>query len=210
MPNRVYKRTLKHRKAISDALKGRSPSNKTRRRMSISHTGVPLSPEHCAAISASLKGILRTPEHCAALSRSKKNSEAAKAAAEAQKGIPLSPEHIAAISAATKGVPKPPRTPEHCAALSKAHKDVSLSIEHRAAISEALKNSEAAKIAVNKTRGGHDIVEHHYIYDHNDLSKNTVGITRSDHAKLHNVLQKLGYIVPHINMKEQLDEDRNE
>lgn len=52
-----------------------------------------------------------------------------------------------------------------------------------------------------KMRGGHDIVKHHYLYDHSDLLKNTVGITRSDHMRLHKLLQKLGYIVPHIKDK---------
>ena len=51
-------------------------------------------------------------------------------------------------------------------------------------------------------RGGGDICGHHYIYDESDLSKNTVQMTRSNHQKLHRLLQKLGYIVPHINIKE--------
>lgn len=45
-----------------------------------------------------------------------------------------------------------------------------------------------------------DIVRHHYIYDHSDLSKNTIEMTRSDHSKLHALFRKLGYIVPHINI----------
>ena len=66
------------------------------------------------------------------------------------------------------------------------------------ALSVALRNSEA----VDAMRGGHDIVNHHFIYDHSDLSLNTVEMTRSDHGKLHKLLQKLKYIVPHINVKE--------
>jgi len=42
---------------------------------------------------------------------------------------------------------------------------------------------------------------HHYIYDHNDLSKYTIKISKSDHTKLHNLLQKLGYMIPHINIR---------
>ena len=103
----------------------------------------------------------RTPEHNVAMSEIKKNSAAAKAAAEAQKGVPLSPEHCAAMSLARR-------------------------------------NSDAVKAANDTMRGGNDLVKHHYIYDHNNLSLNTVQMVRSDHMKLHKLLQKLGYIVPHI------------
>lgn len=34
-------------------------------------------------------------------------------------------------------------------------------------------------------------------------SKCTIGITRSDHTSLHRLLKKLGYIVPHIKIKEE-------
>ena len=47
--------------------------------------------------------------------------------------------------------------------------------------------------------GGNDLVNHHYIYDHDDLSCNTVKMTRSDHTSLHNLFRKLGYKTPHIN-----------
>ena len=115
------------------------------------------------------KGVYkRTPKHNAAVSK-------------ALKGIPKTPETCTAMSKATLGVPKPPRTPEHCAALS-----------------EALKNSDAHKAASEKERGGNDLVTHHYIYDHNDLSLNTVQISRKDHSRLHRLLKKLGYVVPHI------------
>jgi hypothetical protein len=67
---------------------------------------------------------------------------------------------------------------------------------------ERLINSEAHKSNIENQRGGIDIVQHHYIYDHADLSKNTVGITRSDHTSIHQLFIRIGYIVPHINMEE--------
>lgn len=95
-----------------------------------------------------------------------------------------------------------PRPPEVCDAISAAHKDVPLSPEHIAAITKGCKNSDAVKAEAERQRGGHDLVNHHYIYDHNDLLLNTVQMTRKDHQKLHMLLQKLGYIVPHINSRE--------
>lgn len=44
-----------------------------------------------------------------------------------------------------------------------------------------------------------DLVNHHYIYDLNEPLKYTVKMTRSNHTKLHRLLQKLGYVVPIIN-----------
>ena len=144
-------------------------------------TGRTLSPDHCAAMSAATKGVPRkphTPERCAAISKGQRNSDAMKAKAEARRDVPRTPEVCAAISKAKKGVPK---TPEQIAATVRGQEE--------AGVHDA-------------QRGGHDIVKHHFIYDHNDLSLNTVQITRSDHSKLHRLLQKLGYKVPHINVKE--------
>ena len=101
-------------------------------------------------------------------------------------GVPLSPENIASL----QGVPKPPRTPEHNAEMS-----------------EIITNSEAAKVNWENMRGGDDIVWHHWLYDHNDLSLNTVQMTRSNHMKLHHSLKRLGCIIPHINLP---DEDSSE
>ena len=44
-----------------------------------------------------------------------------------------------------------------------------------------------------------DLVKHHYIYDLDNPLKYTVKMTRSNHTKLHRLLQKLGYVVPRIN-----------
>jgi hypothetical protein len=48
-------------------------------------------------------------------------------------------------------------------------------------------------------RGGNDIVNHHYLYDHADLSKYTMFMTRSDHTAMHDRMHGDGYEVPHIN-----------
>ena len=110
------------------------------------------------------------------------------------------PEHNAAISKALKGVPKPPRTPEHCANLSAAHSDVKLSPEHRAAmsvskpprtpkhctaLSESLKNSNAVKSNVDVMRGGQDMIWHHVAYDFLRSEALKVKITRKFHGKIH-------------------------
>ena len=49
---------------------------------------------------------------------------------------------------------------------------------------------------------GQLLVKHHYIYDHNDLSKYTTEMTRSRHSRLHMLMRKAGIIIPHINIKE--------
>lgn len=69
--------------------------------------------------------------------------------------------------------------------------------------SDRLKNSDAAKEEQNRQRGGYDIIQHHYIYDDSDRSKYTVEMIRSDHTSLHRLFQKLGYIVPHINVRRE-------
>jgi len=68
---------------------------------SVALTGVPLSPEHCAAIAAALTGVPKSPEHCAAISATLTgvlhSSERCVAVAAALTGVPKSPEHIAAL-----------------------------------------------------------------------------------------------------------------
>ena len=66
-------------------------------------------------------------------------------------------------------------------------------------ISKAHLNSVACKEAHETMRGGDDIVGHHFLYDHSDLSKYTMPMTRSAHTGLHNNLRAIGYEVPHIN-----------
>lgn len=64
--------------------------------------------------------------------------------------------------------------------------------------------ADAQKRQYENMRGGNDIVEHHYLYDHSDLSLNTIKITRSDHTQLHNLLLKLCVRIPHINIRSKL------
>jgi hypothetical protein len=75
--------------------------------------------------------------------------------------------------------------------------------EKRKEISKIRKNSKAVKIVnekrFEKQRGGEDLVRHHYIYDHNDLSKYTTLMTRSKHTQLHQSFRKCGIFIPHIN-----------
>lgn len=42
-------------------------------------------------------------------------------------------------------------------------------------------------------------VYHHYIYDHINKSNYVVMMSISNHIKLHSLLRKIGYIIPHIN-----------
>lgn len=62
-------------------------------------------------------------------------------------------------------------------------------------------NSEAMQVEHEKQKGGNDICKHHYIYDHSDLSKYTMKMTRATHTRLHNNMRKAGIKVPHINVK---------
>jgi hypothetical protein len=83
-----------------------------------------------------------------------------------------------------------------------ASKEYWLDQGNRDAQSNRLRNSDAHKVESEKERGGNDLITHHYIYDHDDLFLNTIQMTRSDHMRLHRLLQKLGYKVPHINVEE--------
>ena len=44
------------------------------------------------------------------------------------------------------------------------------------------------------------IVNHHYIYDFNDLSKYTIPVTTSEHVTIHNNLRRVRLEVPCINI----------
>lgn len=72
-------------------------------------------------------------------------------------------------------------------------------IEYNKTHPEIITNSEAAKANADNMRGGHDIVEHHWLYDDADLSKYTMPMTRSEHSSMHNRMRADGYNVPHIN-----------
>lgn len=126
------------------------------------------------------------------------SSETCKKISDAKKGVLHTSKAQIAADEAKRGVP---RTSDAQIAADKAKLSVPLSPEHCAAIAEANRNSDAVKYNVDKMRGGNDFVTHHHIYNESDLSLNTVQMTRSDHMSLHQLLRKLGYIVPHINVK---------
>ena len=48
-------------------------------------------------------------------------------------------------------------------------------------------------------------VYHHYIYDHNDLSKYRIEMTQHSHSKLHWMLRKAGIKIPHINTNNTME-----
>ena len=47
---------------------------------------------------------------------------------------------------------------------------------------------------------GNEMVGHHMIYDHNNLTKNVMPMTRSMHTRLHNLFRNNGIEIPHINV----------
>lgn len=148
--------------------------------------GVPRTSEHCTALSAALMGHSVSDKTRAKMSTTRKKAFVdGKITLPIRKGVTLSSETRKKMSDAQTGVPKPPRTSEHCTAMS-----------------QSIRNSDAAHRNYDSMKGGNDIVNHHYTYDHSDLTKNTIKMTRSDHMKLHHLLRKLGYIVPHINIKD--------
>ena len=68
-------------------------------------------------------------------------------------------------------------------------------------------HTEETKTKISKTAkenpkmvGGHDIISHHILYDHNDPDKNIIRVTRSMHMRIHWMLIRLGIEVSHINV----------
>lgn len=74
---------------------------------------------------------------------------------------------------------------------------------NRDSMSEIKKNSEATLVAADAMRGGYDIVNHHFIYDHNNPDQHTIEITRSEHTSHHNRMRKNGLEVLHLNVTEE-------
>lgn len=68
-------------------------------------------------------------------------------------------------------------------------------------------NSKNSEINNGNMRGGNDIVKHHFIYDHSDLSKYIMKITRKEHSKLHRNMYLLGLKLPHINTGHENEEE---
>lgn len=69
--------------------------------------------------------------------------------------------------------------PEVLKAMSERTTEQFSTQEARDAQRERLENSEAMQIEHDRQRGGNDIVGHHMIYDHSDLTKNIMPMTRS-------------------------------
>lgn len=163
---------------------GKKATPKTIAKMSDAKLGIPHTSDAQLAADEAKRGVPHTPEHNAAISAGKL-------------GVPFTPEHCDAISEAKLGVPNPRISTAQIAA-DDAKRGVPNTPEHNAAIK---KGQEDAGV-FERQRGGNDIVGHHYIYDHSDLSLNIVKMTRSNHTSLHHLLKKLGYVVPHINTEE--------
>lgn len=58
---------------------------------------------------------------------------------------------------------------------------------------------EAGRVGTEKFIGGNDIINHHFIYDHNNPNQHIVKITRSQHASHHAWMRRNGLKVPHVN-----------
>ena len=130
----------------------------------------------------------KDPKNCEEMSRLVKqyfidNPEAGKAHSEWMKEYCKDPKVLKAMS---------DRMKEYC-----TDPDV------RKAMSETIKNSDACKAEHERQFGGHDIVKHHFIYDHNNPKNHTVEITRSQHTGHHNWMRRNGLEVPHVNVTEE-------
>ena len=120
---------------------------------------------------------------------------------EKMKGVPKSDSHKMAISKAKKGKRFSPEHIEKLILAAKTRPSISNETRVKMSISHTghETSEETRKKIGDAQRGGKDGIQHHYIYDDSDPSKYTIGMTRSDHTSLHRLLQKLGYIIPHIN-----------
>lgn len=146
-------------------------------------------------------------------------------------GRKQSPEHIAKRVRSreeTKLNPKPNPEPQlckcGCGELTKPGNDYihghngywqgkkrgPMADNHKLSISKGLEGHAVSEETRSKISNGHklnpqtgnDIIEHHMIYDHSDLSKNIMKMTRSMHMKLHQLFRKYEIEIPHINIKE--------
>lgn len=136
---------------------------------------------------------------------------------------PVTPEHRAAISAGKMGHSVSDKTRRKISETLTGHGTTQVT---RDAISESLmghdtaddtkkKISDSVRVAweehpethvegIKKQCGGDDICDHHYIYDHSDLTKYTMKMTRSRHTWLHHLFRRAGISIPHINIEEVL------
>ena len=87
-----------------------------------------------------------------------------------------------------------------------SRKNIILSDDQKSKISESVTTAwrdypDTHKDGIEKQRGGQDLVKHHYIYDHSDLTKYTMLVTRKQHNTIHRCLRASGNVVPHINIR---------
>ncbi len=130
------------RSKISRAMKGKKPAAITIEKRKEKYTGVPLSPEHRAKISA---GVRKSDvlERVVAASRGRVVfQETRDKMSKSRKGKTRTPEHCGNLSRALTGNKL---TQETKTKISKAHKGKSLSDEHRAKIALALRQYWASK-----------------------------------------------------------------
>jgi hypothetical protein len=73
---------------------------------------------------------------------------------------------------------------------------------NRDLLSRAMKDSDIHKAASDKMCGGHDIIRHHFIYDHNNPGQHTIEITRSEHQIHHQWMKRNRLEVQHLNVTE--------
>lgn len=97
-------------------------------------------------------------------------------------GKKQSPEHLAKRVESLKGRICSDTTK---AAVSKALKGIPRSDKDKNAISKGVKNSDAAKEATDKFKGGLDLIWHHVAYDLLRPEALRVMITRKFHSQIH-------------------------
>lgn len=93
--------------------------------------------------------------------------------------------------------------PEDLAAMLKRSRDYWKNQDNCDRLSETMRNSDAHKALSDKMRGGNDIVNHHYIYDHDNPDQHTIEITRSQHQAHHHWMKRNKLEVPHLNVTEK-------
>jgi len=152
--------------------RGKTPHNK----------GIPMSEEQKNKSSESHKGKKMLPQTRAALL----NANTGRVCKE------FTREKIKISNTGLK------RSPETCKNISEAK--IKFYKEHPEAVQKIKETVQ--KFYDNMDAPGQQIVKHHYIYDHNDLTKYTTEMTRATHAKIHMAMRKEGIKIPHINIKD--------
>ena len=179
--------------------RGLKRSDETKKRMSESQIGREFSEEHKNNLSEAAKIRFQDPAEIERMSKVHIGQ------VSGMKGKSHSEETKIRMSESSKGQVPWMKGKSHSDVTKKKISDAGIgrkvSDETRRNLSEAAKNSEAVFAAADVMRGGYDIVDHHMIYDHSDLSKHTIPMTRSMHQRLHKLFQKHGIRIPNINME---------